>query len=87
MAKARVTPEEFLEVYQMCDSAEEVAKKLGMNVASVKSKVYYYRSIGVKNIKTFPRQKKLIDVKSLSEFAGSLLPKSGKKNKKSKAAA
>jgi hypothetical protein len=87
MAKGRMSPEEFIKAVQKSDSAEEVADTLGMKIGSVRSKIYYYRSIGVKNIKTFPRQRAKIDISELSKLAGSLTPKTEKKSKKAKAAA
>lgn len=92
MAKTRTTPADFIKVVQKSSSAEDAAKALGMKVSSVKSKIYYYRSIGVENIKSFPRKRDLIDVSELSKIAGSLLPKGAllpkaKKNKKTRATA
>lgn len=91
MAKGRTTPEEFIKAVQKSSSAEEAAKMLGMKIGSVKSKIYYYRSIGVKNIKSFPRQGAKIDVEELSSLAASFAPKGEKmamkRTKKAKATA
>lgn len=44
---AKPTPKEFVKAWQSSSSAKEVAKKLGMHIKTVRSRVTFYRRKGV----------------------------------------
>jgi hypothetical protein len=84
--KTRTAPEKFVEVWQTSNSADEVAKKLGLKLASVKAKAAVYRRKDIK-LKKFPstRGAKPLDVDKLSKLAAQFAPK-GSMNGKSASA-
>jgi hypothetical protein len=61
-----VSPERFVDVWEMASSADEVAKLLGMPKAIVHARVSTYRKMGIK-LKKMPRSpKNKVDVEALN---------------------
>ncbi len=73
----RITPEEFVRVWQTSANTAEVAEKTGMTVNYVKVTSYRYRNLGVK-LKDFSQARsvsattKNLDIAALNELAQSL---------------
>jgi hypothetical protein len=66
--KPSVSAKRFIWTWQTSRSANEVAKKLKRSPASVMSRAYYYRKMGV-GLKKFTRGNEPYDWHSLAEYA------------------
>lgn len=64
------TPEEFIEVWQTSDSAEEAGKKLGMPREIASARACNYRSLGIP-LKFMKRGLRGLNVDNLSDLARS----------------
>lgn len=84
--QARCTAEKFIEVWQTSSSADDVAKKLGLKLASVKAKAASYRRRDIE-LKKFPSKRgaKPLDIKALAKHALAYAPKSTSNGKRASA--
>lgn len=90
MSKQRINAMEFVKAWDVAESIDEVAKKLGAPIASLRTKAYQYRKKGV-DLKYFAstRGGKKLDIAELNAVlkngAGSSASGSKSKRAKSKA--
>lgn len=71
MKRLRLTPAQFIMVWQAATSVKEVAEKTGSKVGSCSGKAKYYRKKGVP-LKLFPkgrRTKQTLDWAALTKLA------------------
>lgn len=71
----RLTPEEFINIYQTAKYIEDVEEKTGMNRVSIKSRAHKYVNIFNIPLNRLPSKKKRgLDVETLRKLATQIKP-------------
>ncbi len=67
----RVTPEDFIRIWQTSNSTKEVSEKVGIDRSAVRVRVDFYRKRGIP-LKKYKNARESLNIEALTKLAKSL---------------